>query len=271
MDSSFWDRLRVKALLDRYIEGFIEYAEVLQDEYSLTNKQILGVIKMVDANKLSKLSAMWKKVAPIQPSFSNVPDGDYIGDLKEMKLADAKKSGRLQVEMTFEIADGEFEGKTCKRFDGVEEETGMGYYKNICEVIGFDIPDDMTLWQEHMDAFVENNTTDLYDITVKTNDKYANVYVNGVSDFTKATEEVVEEVVEEGAEEVVEEEIEVVEEQEVVVPSRRTVAKPVAKVAAKPVAKVAVPIKRAVVTQPVRKAVQPATTGGRKIVSLQRK
>jgi len=269
IDNSFWDRLRVKALLENYIEGFIEYAKLLQDEYSLTDEHIIGVIKMVDTNKLSKLSAMWKKVKPIQPSFSNVPDGDYIGDLKEMKLAESKKSGRLQVEMTFEVADGEYEGKTVKRFDGVEEETGMGYFKNLCEVIGFDIPDDMNVWQEEMDAFVAGNTTDLYDITIKTNDKYANVYVNSVSEYTKAGGEggeVVEEeaVAEEVVEEVAEEEYETVEEQQVVTPPvRRVLAKPatkaIVKAAAQPIRKV-----NAAVSQPVQQ-------GGRKIVSLKRK
>ena len=242
----------------------------------LTDNDREGIFKMADANKLSKLSAMWKKVVPIAPSFSNMPDGDYVGDLKEMKLADAKKSGRLQVEMTFEVVDGEYEGKTCKRFDGVEEETGMGYFKNICEVIGFDIPDDMNMWQEAMDIFVADPTkVDLYDITIKTNDKYANVYVNGVSDYTKGVaapegEEVVEEVVEEEAQaegELVEE-VEQVEEvvQEVIAPTRRVLAKPtvkpVVKSIAKPVVKVAVPLK---------KVAQPVATGGRKIVSLQRK
>jgi hypothetical protein len=229
---------------------------------------------------------MWKKVQPIQPSFSNVPDGDYIGDLKEMKLAEAKKTGRLQVEMTFEIADGEYEGKSVKRFDGVEEETGMGYFKNLCEVIGFDIPDDMHGWQEAMDAFVAGNATDLYDITVKTNNNYANVYVNQVSEYTKAggeatggeegvevvEEEVIEEVVEEVPEEIIEE---VVEEQQVVQPRRiaaRTTAKPVARtVATKPVATVRT-VATKPVAQPVRRTVAaPIQTGGRKIVSLKRK
>lgn len=247
----------------------------------LTEEHIEGIFKMVDANKLSRLSAMWKKVVPIQPSFSNVADGDYVGDIKEMKLADAKKSGRLQVESTIEIVDGEFEGKTVKRFDGVEEETGMGYFKNVCEVIGLDLPDDMRMWQEAMDTFVgDPNRVDLYDITVKTNNNYANVYINGISEYAKtgaegeqvaeeATEEVASEEVAE--EEVVEEELEVVEEQQVVVPTRRVIPKPVARVA-QPVARVVTqPMKKAVVTQPVKKVAQPVATGGRKIVSLQRK
>lgn len=269
MDKSFWDRLRVKTLLDSYMDGFIEYAMVLQDEYSLTDKHILGVIKMVDDNKLSKLSAMWKKVVPIQASFSNVPDGDYVGDLKEMKLADAKKSGRLQVEMTFEVADGEYEGKTMKRFDGVEDEQGMGYFKNVCEIIGLDLPDDLREWQSAMDEFVANNTTDLYDVTAKVNGQYTNIYINGISELVRAgaegvEEQVVEEQVAEG-EEVVEE-MEIVEEQQITPPRRG------APVVVKPVARMnAQPVRQATVQQPVRRTVTPPPkTGGKKIVSLRK-
>lgn len=189
---------------------------------------------MTVASKLSQLTKTWKKVQPVQPSFSNVSDGDYVGDLKEMKLTEAKKSGRLQVESSYEIADGEFAGKAVKRFDGIEEETGMGYFKGYCEVIGMEIPEDLELLQETMDAFVAGNT-DLFNLTVRINNGYANVYVNGVSEFTKAEEgEGGEEVAEEQVEEVVEE---VVEEQEVTPPptTRRTITKPVAKPVAKPV------------------------------------
>lgn len=224
---------------------------------------------------LSKLSASFKKVAPIAASFSNVPDGSYLGDLKEMKLGQSKK-GRWQVEMTWEVADGDNAGKTQKQFygistnEGAADEVGMGYLKNVFEVLGFDAPEDVDLWQEHFDAFVNDNTA-YYDITVKSNGNYANVYVNGVSETTKGEEAVEEEVAEEEvAEEVAEEEFaveevgeeEVVEEveeevQEVKQPLRKMVAKPIARVTAKPVAKVAMPVRKVATAQPVKKVAVP--------------
>lgn len=224
-----------------------------------------GIFNIMDTNKLSQLSKLWKKAQPIAPSFSNVPEGDYVADLKEMKLGESKK-GRIQAELTLEIVDGDYTGKTVKRFDGVEEETGMGYFKNLCEVIGFDIPDNMEAWQEAMDEFVANNVKDLYAITVKqsSDGKYSNVYINNISEYTKGTEEEVEETATEEEvaveEETTEEEFEVVEEevqQEVVPPTKKTLVsvKPVAKVAVKPVA--ALPTKRVttVQAQPVKKMV----------------
>jgi Protein of unknown function (DUF669) len=275
MDSSFWDALRVKALLDKYLEGFIEYAIMLQDEYSLTDKYMERVTAMA-LNNVSNLSKMWKKAVPIQPSFSNVPDGDYVGDLKEMKLGQAKK-GRFQVEWTLEVVDGDMTGKTVKRFDGISDdngqpnETGMGYLKNVFEIIGFDAPDEVESWQEAFDAFVADpNRVDLYDFTVKTNNNFANVYINGVSEYSKgvegeeqvATEE--EAATEEEVGEEVGEEMEVVEEQQVVAPTKRVVAKPVA---AKPVAQ---PAKRVAVAVPAKKAVVQAAQPVRRIVSLRK-
>jgi hypothetical protein len=217
---------------------------------------------MTVSNVLSNLSKTWKSVTPIAASFSNLPDGDYIGDLKEMKLGNSK-AGRTQVTVDWEVADGELAGKTQKQFyglsddKGVADKTGMGYFKNVCEVIGLDLPEDLNVWQEAMDEFVGSLTT-LYDITAKANGQYTNVYVNGISEYTKGTEgEEVEaeaeevEIVEVAEEEVIEEVAEEV--QEVVAPVRKMVAK----VAVKPIAKVAVqPAKKTVATaQPVRKIV----------------
>ena len=207
--------------------------------------------------KLSKLSVSWKKVEPITASFSNIPDGDYIGDIKEMKLGESKK-GRIQVTLDWEIADGDFAGKVQKQFYGLSDdkgnpdEKGMGYFKNVCEVVGVDLPEDLNLWQETFDTFVASNTS-LFEITAKEKGGYVNVYVNGVSEeYSKgtegaetATEEeelVVEDVTEEEVVEEVEEEV-----QEVVAPVRKIVAK----VAPKPVAKVAAKVTVATPTKKI--------------------
>jgi len=224
-----------------------------------------GVLDMTVSNVLSNLSKTWKSVEPIAASFSNIPDGDYIGDLKELKLGTAKK-GRTQIEATWEIADGELAGKTQKQFYGLSDNvgkadaTGMGYWKNVCEVIGLDLPEDLNLWQEALDEFVGNSTA-LYDINAKANGAYTNVYVNSVSEYTKGVEGTEGEAEGEVVEEVIEEEMEVVEEvpeeiQQVVVPTRKAPTKPVV---VRPVAKAAVvaqPAKKTVVAaQPVRKIV----------------
>ena len=218
--------------------------------------------------KLSALGAQWKKVEATTGSFSNIPDGEYVGDLKEIKLAQSKK-GRWQVEFTWEVADGEQSGRTQKQFYGVSDNSGnpdtvgMGYFKGTTEVLGLDLSEDANVWQDEFNAFLSENSNALYDIAVKTNGNYANVYVNSVSEYTKGTEgEVTEEEVqgveEEEVQEVEEEEVyeEAVEEeiQQVVLPKKKVVAvaKPIAKVAVKVVAR---PEPKGV-NQPVKKIVQ---------------
>ena len=223
-----------------------------------------------DKKKASELSAMWKKAVPIQSNFSNVPEGDYVADLKEMSLETSKK-GRLQVVMTFEVVmaseHGDYTGQTCKRFDGIEEETGMGYFKNLCEVIGLDLPDNILLWQEAMNTFIEQNVTDLYDLHLQQqkDSQYINVYLNKISEYTKGEGEVTEETTEETPEEEVVEEVVEEETVEEVVEEPQQIVTPVKK---KPVA---APIKKAAsVSVPAKKGVTPTAQPVRKVVSLKR-
>ena len=210
---------------------------------------------------LSNLSKTWKTVEAVTASFSNLPDGDYIGDLKELKLGTAKK-GRRQIIAEWEVADGELAGHKQKQFYGLSDDagkadaTGMGYWKGVCEVIGMDLPEDLNLWQEEMDAFIANSLA-LYEITAKANGQYTNVFINSVSEYTKGTGE--EQTEEAAGEAAAEEEFEVVEEaveQEVVVPTRKALAKPVAVQPVRKAVAVAQPAKKPVaVAQPVRKIV----------------
>ena len=206
----------VRGVFDSYFKSMIEYVEEVGKAFKLDQKLTMEVFQMSVNVQLSQLSKMWKKSVAQQATYSVVADGNYVGDLKEMKLGQAKNTGRIQVVSTYEIADGDYQGKTVKRFDGLDNETSMGYFKGYCEIIGLDIPEDLELLQDTMDEFVANNT-DLFNITVKTTkgegDKtYSNVYVNGISEYTKAEEEQAEE--EEAAEEEQTEEEEAAEEEE---------------------------------------------------------
>lgn len=198
---------------------------------------------MAVSNKLAQLSGMWKKVQPIASGMNTIADGEYVASLKEIKIGESKK-GRLQAVSTYEIADGEYTGKTTKKFDGLEDEANLGHFKHYISVLGFDLGSKATLWQEELDAQIAEDQT-LWNITIKTNGEYQNMYNNGPSELTVGEEEgveeiEVEEVNEEGEEEVVEEEVEEEEvaeeeveeeEQEVVVPKKKPIAsaKPIAK------------------------------------------
>lgn len=254
IDSSFWDKLRVKEKLDDALDEAFNNAFNLGKVLKLTTKQVEGIITMTVNAKLSQLTKEWKGVEAVTPSFSAVPEGEYVASLKEMKIEESKKSQRLQVVSTYEIVDGDQTGQTVKRFDGLDNPTSMGYFKGLCSIIGLELPADANMWQEGMDEFVAANT-DLFDIVVKINDKYSNVYVNGVSEMVLGEEQTEEEAEEEAVEEQVEEEVseeEVVEEEEQQVLPPKKVAKPVAKPVAKSVAK---PVAKPATQLPAKKPI----------------
>ncbi len=163
--------------------------------------------------KLAKLTKQWKNAQPISPSFNTVPDGDYVAKLNSMTLEESKKSGRLQVVSEFEIVDGEHEGQTVRKFDGINNEQEMGWFKGYCDIIGFEVPKDLTDLESEMSGFVENNS-DLFNIRLKTgNSGYQNLYVQGVSEYTMGEDEEAEEAEEEEPEEAEEAEEEEPEEE----------------------------------------------------------
>lgn len=165
------------------------------------------------AKELSQLTKLWKNTQPVAVGYQTIPDGDYTAKITEMSVQKSK-NGRLQVVTTFEVTDGEHEGSTVKRFDGLTDERSVGYFKGMAEVIGLDLPNDISLLPEVLETFVKE-CGDFFEITVKTKNEYQNVYVNGVSDAVSEDEEEVEESEDEEVEdEEVEEEVEEEEEEE---------------------------------------------------------
>ena len=93
------------------------------------------------ALKLRKLSKAWSR-SEARVAGSPIKDGDYIGKVVKMEVGESKK-GRLQVATRFKIMDGKVKGQETSRFDGIETEENMDWFKGLCEVLGVDIPDDL--------------------------------------------------------------------------------------------------------------------------------
>jgi hypothetical protein len=133
-----------------------------------------------DINKaLRNMKDVWEQTEA-KEGGGRVPDDDYLADIKVMELS-FSSSGRLQVNTTFEIYEGDEKGSTIRRFDGLDNDTSMAYFKGYCAQIGLDAPEDIEELPDALKEFVDSNE-DKFDITVKTINDFQNVYVTGVND-----------------------------------------------------------------------------------------
>ncbi len=128
---------------------------------------------------LVNLESAWSESEP--KVFASIPDGDYLGKLVNMEIG-FSKNNRLQVVSEFEIADGKYKGKTLKKFDGLKDEVNMSFFKGYCEVLGIDIPDNISDLPDVLSNFTDDFNS-LVNIVVKTKDEYTNIYVKGISDY----------------------------------------------------------------------------------------
>lgn len=130
--------------------------------------------------ELAKLDGTWQQTEA-RSGGVNVPDDDYISKLTKMYINKSKK-GRLQVCSLYTIADGNYEGKEIMRFDGLDNEQSIAFFKGYCETIGLEIPTSMTDLPAALVAFTDG-FDGLVNITMKTKGEYQNLYVKGLVSY----------------------------------------------------------------------------------------
>lgn len=128
---------------------------------------------------LKALQGQWKEAEP--RTFTTIPDADYVAKLTEMSV-DESANGRIQVVTTFVVADGKMKGKEVKKFDGIASDKNMEFFKGFCQVLGIEIPEDITDLPEVLDEFV-GEFKDLVNIKAITKDEYQNIRVTGLSEY----------------------------------------------------------------------------------------
>ena len=139
---------------------------------------------MTDENmihsELAALDGTWQQTEA-RSGGVNVPDDDYVSKLTKMFINKSKK-GRLQVCSLYTIADGNYEGKEIMRFDGLDNEQSIAFFKGYCETIGLEVPTSMTDLPAAIEAFM-NSFTGMVNITMKTKGDYQNLYVKGLVSY----------------------------------------------------------------------------------------
>jgi hypothetical protein len=135
---------------------------------------------------LRTLKNAWRDAEP-NKGFEIYDDGDYLMQIAAMEVNLSKKQ-RIQVCTTLKFMDGKYKDKEFLKFDGIDNDVSMGWFKGFCEVIGVELPEDIENLPEVLDDFV-NETQDMLNVTLRTKDGYTNAFVKGISDYSSSSEE----------------------------------------------------------------------------------
>ena len=130
-------------------------------------------------NKLKKAQNNWegaRSKAKESTGFTEVPDGRYLAHLTNAQICESRSSGRLQIQWTWTISDGEFEKDTKLDFDGLETEDNLVFLGRKLSRFGYELPEDITEISDILDELIEKQP--LARIRLKTKGEFQNVYVD---------------------------------------------------------------------------------------------
>jgi hypothetical protein len=134
------------------------------------------------AKKLSKLAKIWSKTEARTGGI--VPVGTYAVEIKAVKIEDGK-NGSPKLHWTFEVADGDYEGKKIPKWDNLETDNNLAFVKGAMQALGLEIPDDIEDLEEALQEAVGLSC----EVRVVEKDEYINVYIQRLLDGDDDEEE----------------------------------------------------------------------------------
>ena len=161
-------------------EMYINLFTMRRESHSEVIRRICMKVDKAVAKALRSLEGSWEQSEP-KSAGGNVDDGDYTCKLTEMVIGLSKKK-RLQVVTSFEIDDGKNEGETIMKFDGIDNDVSMSWFKGYCEVLGLEIPEDIGDLPQAIADYLEENNDTLFTLRLKTKGEYQNIFLQGVLD-----------------------------------------------------------------------------------------
>ena len=132
-------------------------------------------------NKLKKAQNDWENArskAKETTGFTEIPDGRYLANLTDGVIGESKSSGRLQIQWTWTVADGEFEGDTKLDFDGLETEDNLVFLGRKLARFSYELPEDITEISDILEELIEKKP--MARIRLKTRGEFQNVYVDKI-------------------------------------------------------------------------------------------
>ena len=102
-------------------------------------------------------------------------------------IGESKSSGRLQIQWTWTIVDGEHEGDTKLDFDGLETEDNLVFLGRKLARFSYELPEDITEIADILDELIEKRP--LSRIRLKTRGEFQNVYVDKIMQASSSDED----------------------------------------------------------------------------------
>lgn len=139
---------------------------------------------MTVQSQLKKMQKAWG-TAEAKSGFVPLDDGTYQVRIDEATIKESKTSKRLQVEWALAVLTGDAQGRTVKKFDGIDDEESISWFKGGLERLEVECPDEILELGEVLESLQGTGA----EITVKTRDEYQNIYFNEVIDIEDLEEE----------------------------------------------------------------------------------
>ncbi len=118
----------------------------------------------------SKLNKLWKKAKP-RTIGAPVPDGPYSARIETAIIEESRASKRPQVNWGLKIVEGDFAGRTVKKFSGLESEDNLDFLQGDLETLELAIPDALG----DLGETLEQAPDILLEINVRTRDEFTNI------------------------------------------------------------------------------------------------
>lgn len=136
------------------------------------SKDVTAALKNLNKQGLSGVEAT-------EGSFGEIPDAKYQVRIDSCKIERAQNGeGRLQVTTELTIVGPSCQNRKMWKRDGIEDETGIGYFKSGFLRIGLELSEDATDWPEQL-LEVEKSFAE---VTVRNKGDFINVYFNKALD-----------------------------------------------------------------------------------------
>jgi len=125
--------------------------------------------------ELAQYDEEWQSI-PEEPSYEDLPDGDYVARINEVRIENAKSSGRLQMVWSLIVTEGPCAGRYIWRYSGLGTPENRKFLHMDLNRCGHKLSK-LSELPELLPRLLEL----VVSVKLKTKDKYQNSYINKIT------------------------------------------------------------------------------------------